>query len=171
VGGEGGTGLGRGGLSASLRSQVSNIQVQRQEKELHLGALLDNDRPNQARVEGVQGDVRRLKNLLSVLERKMTEQVAGEASLAQKTSQIQMAQADLTTADLLMQSALQTLKQLELEASRQVRYLTTSVYPVASENPSYPRSFENTALAFLIFSGIYLMISLTSSILREQVSS
>ncbi len=47
----------------------------------------------------------------------------------------------------------------------------TSVEPVVSEDPSYPRSFENTILAFLIFSGIYLMISLTASILREQVSS
>ena len=33
--------------------------------------------------------------------------------------------------------------------------------------PSYPRAFEDTLLAFLIFSGIYLMVSLTASILRE----
>ena len=56
------------------------------------------------------------------------------------------------------------------EANRQVRYLTTSVNPVAAEDPTYPRKFENTILAFLILSGIYLMISLTASILREQVS-
>ena len=91
--------------------------------------------------------------------------------IARQNSQIQIALADLATADLIMQSALQTLKQTELEASRQVRYLTTSVAPVASEDPSYPRKFENTILAFLVFSGIYLMISLTGSILREQVSS
>ena len=42
---------------------------------------------------------------------------------------------------------------------------------MASEDPSYPRKFENTILAFLIFSGVYLMISLTASILREQVAS
>ena len=52
-----------------------------------------------------------------------------------------------------------------------MRYLTVSVRPVASQDPSYPRAFENTILAFLIFAGIYLMISLTASILREQVSS
>ncbi|GAA6179677.1 capsule polysaccharide transporter [Shimia sp. NS0008-38b] len=159
------------GLIASLRQQISNVQIQLQEKELQLAALEDNTRPNQARLEGVRGDVGRLQSLLSRLESKMTEATAGESSLAQKTAQIQMAQADLATADVLMQSALQTLKQTELEANRQVRYLTTSVEPVASEDPSYPRSFENTVLAFLIFSGIYLMISLTASILREQVSS
>ena len=48
---------------------------------------------------------------------------------------------------------------------------TVSVRPVASQDASYPRAFENTILAFLVFAGIYLMISLTASILREQVSS
>jgi len=159
------------GVIAALRQQISNVQVQLQEKELQLAALLDNSRPNQARVDGVRGDVRRLQNLLDKLETEMTDATEGESSLAAQTAEIQIAQADLATADLIMQSALQTLKQTELEASRQVRYLTTSVEPVASEDASYPRSFENTILAFLIFSGIYLMISLTASILREQVSS
>lgn len=159
------------GLIASLRQQISNVQVQLQEKELQLAALQDNPRPNRARVQGVQGDIRRMQTLLASLEAKMTDATAGDSSLAQKTAQIQMAQADLATSDLLMQSALQTLKQTELEANRQVRYLTTSVTPVASQDPAYPRAFENTILAFLIFSGIYLMISLTASILREQVSS
>ncbi len=159
------------GVIGSLRSQINNIQIQLQEKELQLAALRDNARPNKARVQGVEGDIRRLRTLLAQLEAKMNEATVGESSLAQKTALIQMAQADLATADVLMQSALQTLKQTELEANRQVRYLTTSVEPVVSEDPSYPRSFENTILAFLIFSGIYLMISLTASILREQVSS
>ena len=159
------------GLIASLRGQVSNVQIQLQEKELQLAALEDNPRPSKARVDGVKGDIRRLSNLLATLESKMNQAAEGETSLAQKTAQIRMAQADLATSDLLWQSALQTLKQTKLEASRQVRYLTTSVHPVASQDPSYPRAFENTILAFLIFSGIYLMISLTASILREQVSS
>ena len=159
------------GLIASLRQQISNVQIQLQEKELQLAALEDNPRPNRARVEGVKGDIRRLEELQAELEAKMTDAAVGDSSLAQKTAQIQMAQADLATADLLMQTALQTLKQTELEANRQVRYLTTSVEPVASQDPSYPRAFEDTILAFLIFSGIYLMISLTASILREQVSS
>ena len=43
--------------------------------------------------------------------------------------------------------------------------------PSAQDEAAYPRAFENTLLAFLIFGGIYLMFSLTASILREQVSS
>jgi capsular polysaccharide transport system permease protein len=82
-----------------------------------------------------------------------------------------MAQADLATRDMMLQSALQQVEQTRMEANRQVRYLTTAVEPVPADTPSYPRKFENTILAFLIFSGIYLMCALTASILREQVSS
>ena len=166
-----GTVLDPEGLIASLRQQISTYEIELQEKQLELTQLLDNARPNAARVEGVRGSVRRLQGVLKALQERMTAAKEGEDSLARKTSQIQIAQADLATADLIMQSALQTLKQTELEASRQVRYLTTSVEPVASQDPSFPRKFENTILAFLVFSGIYLMISLTGSILREQVSS
>jgi capsular polysaccharide transport system permease protein len=159
------------GYIASLRAQINNYEVQLQEKELQLQALLDNRRPNEAKVDGAQGDIRRLKALLDELNSKMTDATTGETSLAEKAARIQMAQADLATADLFLQSALQNEKQTQLEANRQVRYLTTSVNPVAAEDPSYPRKFENTVLAFLILSGIYLMFSLTASILREQVSS
>ena len=166
-----GTVLDPEGLIASLRQQISTYELELQEKQLELTQLLDNARPNQARVDGARGSIRRLEGVLQGLQERMTAARGGEDSLARQNSQIQIALADLATADLIMQSALQTLKQTELEASRQVRYLTTSVAPVASEDPSYPRKFENTILAFLVFSGIYLMISLTGSILREQVSS
>jgi capsular polysaccharide transport system permease protein len=156
---------------AVLRSQISNYETQLQEKQLQLAALNDNPRPNAAKVQGAEGDVRRLKELLAKLNARMTEASDGHDSLAARAASIQLAQADLTTADLFMQTALQTAKEAELQASKQVRYLTVPVRPIAAEDPSYPRAFENTILAFLIFAGIYLMISLTSSILREQVSS
>jgi len=159
------------GVIGSLRSQINNVEVQLQDKQLQLAALLDNARPNQARVDGVQGDTARLEHLLAELNDRMVDASKGENSLAQLSVRIQLAQADLATRDLMLQSALQQVEQTRMEANRQVRYLTTSVQPVASEEASYPRKFEDTILAFLIFSGIYLLFSLTASILREQVSS
>jgi len=58
-----------------------------------------------------------------------------------------------------------------LSTNCQTLYLSISVLPVAPDEAAYPRSFENTLLAFLVFSGIYLLISMTASILREQVSA
>ncbi|MCA0871261.1 capsule biosynthesis protein [Seohaeicola saemankumensis] len=159
------------GVIAALRSQINNIETQLQERQLDLAALLDNTRPNRAKVDGASGDVRRLEELLTQLNQRMVDASKGENSLAQLSVRIQMAQADLATRDMMLQSALQQVEQTRMEAYRQVRYLTISVEPVASEEATYPRKFENTILAFLIFSGIYLMISLTASILREQVTS
>lgn len=156
---------------ASLRQQVNTYELQLQEKRLQLQALLDNTRPNRAKVDGTSGDIRRLEALLADLNAQMTQATEGEGSLAEKAIQIKLAEADLATRDLMLQTALERLEQARRDADSQARYLTTSVEPVASEDPSYPRKFENTILAFLIFGGIYLMISLTASILREQVSS
>ena len=159
------------GEIASIRALINAVELQLQEKELALNSQLTNARPNAARVDALRSEVQLLRNDLDRQNRRLNDATEGQSSLAAMTAQIQMAQADLATADLFLQSALQNEKQTELEANRQVRYLTTSVRPVAPDEPTYPRAFENTILAFLIFSGIYLMISLTASILREQVSS
>ena len=159
------------GVIAALRTQVSEIEARITEKEIELATLLNNQRPNEAKVDGVRGELDILDRELAKLNARMTDVSEGENSLAQLAVRIQMAQADLATRDLILQSTLQQVEETRMEANRQVRYLTLSVAPVASEEPSYPRAFENTVLAFLVFAGIYLMVSLTASILREQVSS
>lgn len=156
---------------ASLRATITNYETIMIEKELELSALLDNPRPNPAKVDGVQGDMRRINLQLVKLNNRMSKSTDGEVSLAQQAVALQLAQADLANSDINLQAANAVLDQARTEAGRQVRYLTIAVDPVASEEPSYPRSFENTLLAFLILGGIYMMISLTASILREQVSS
>ncbi|WP_299561546.1 capsule biosynthesis protein [uncultured Sulfitobacter sp.] len=156
---------------AAIRSQITNYETLLIEKQLELAALLDNARPNRAKVEGAQGDVRRLQNQLDQLNGRMSSATEGTNSLAKQAVTLQLAQADLVNADANLQLAQTGMEQARVEAGRQVRYLTVAVRPVASEEPSYPRKFENTILAFLIFAGIYLMFSLTASILREQVTS
>ncbi|MEH6646094.1 capsule biosynthesis protein [Sulfitobacter sp.] len=156
---------------AAVRTQITNYETLLIEKQLELAALLDNARPNSAKVEGAQGDVRRLEFALSQLNDRMSNATEGHNSLAKQAVTLQLAQADLVNADTNLQLAQTGLEQARTEAGRQVRYLTVAVRPVPSEEPSYPRKFENTILAFLIFAGIYLMFSLTASILREQVTS
>ena len=122
-------------------------------------------------MDGTRGDVRRLNEQLSKLDDKLNKATQGDDSLAQRAVELQLAQADLVAADAVLQAAQTAMDQARTEAGRQVRYLTVAVRPVPPDEASYPRKFENTILAFLIFSGIYLLCSLTASILREQVSS
>ena len=156
--------------SASVMGQISGFETQLAEKRLQLQQLLDNPTPNAARVSGARGDIARLENLIAGLRAPLTAANGGTASLARISAELRMAQVDLETRTKMMQESLQQLESARIEANRQVRYLSTGVNPIPPDEASYPRAFENTLLAFLVFSGIYLMLSLTASILREQVS-
>ncbi len=154
-----------------VMNQITTFEVQLAEKQLQLSQLLDNSRPNAARVSGVEGDIERLETLIASLRAQLTSTQSGQGSLAQTTSQLRIAEVELETRTLMMQESLQLLESARIEASRQARYLSVGVQPTPPDEPAYPRVFENTMLAFLVFAGIYLMASLTASILREQVSS
>ncbi len=156
--------------SQALMTQVTAFETQLQEKRLQLQQLLDNARPNQARVDGVRGDIRRLETLIAELRGQLTSSTQSNGSLARISGELRLAETDLQTRQLLMTQALQQMETARIEANRQTRYLSMAVNPIAPDEPTYPRAFENTILAFLIFGGIYLMFSLTASILREQVS-
>lgn len=157
--------------TSSIMTQVSTFETQLQQKKLQLQQLLDNDRPNQARVEGTQGDIRRLEALIAGLRAQLTQANEGADSLARITAELRMAEVDLATRQAMASAAIQALEAARVEANRQVRYLSLSSRPVAPDEPTYPRKFENTFLAMLIFSGIYLIASLTAAVLREQVSA
>lgn len=159
------------GEIASIRGLVTNVATQLQEKQLALNIQLNNIRPNQSRVDALESEISVLRAELVKQKNRLNKATEGEDSLASQTADIKMAEADVLTADMILQAALETKRQSEIEANKQVRYMTVNSPPVQSEDPSYPKIFENTVLAFLIFAGIYLMISLTASILREQVSS
>ena len=108
---------------------------------------------------------------ISTLRSRLTQGVGGGKSLAQVQSELLVAQADVQTRQLLLSQSLQSMETARTDANRQVRYLSVSVSPVPPDEATYPRAFENTMVALLIFAGIYLMVSMTAAILREQVSA
>ncbi|KAJ56368.1 capsule biosynthesis protein [Actibacterium mucosum KCTC 23349] len=156
---------------SALMGQISTFELQLREKRLQLQQLLDNARPNQARVNGVEGDIARLETLIEELRSSLTQSSQGTDSLARVAAELRIAEADLANRQLMQQAATQQMETARIEANRQSRYLSRGVDPVAPDEATYPRAFENTLMAFLIFGGIFLMISMTASILREQVSA
>lgn len=150
--------------------QIGTIETQLREERLRLDELLANRRPNQTRVDIARSRIAQLDQELARLREGLTDAGTDAASLARVTAELGVAQMDLQTRQLLLQQAAQQLETARIEANRQVRYLSTSRPPVPPDQPTYPKAFENTVLAFLIFGAIYLMISLTVAILREQVS-
>lgn len=149
-------------------TQIAAVEGELREARSALDRLLSNARPQAARVDVARGNVTRLEDQLATLRGGLTQSRSDDGSLARATAELQVAQQDLTTRQLLLQQAAQQFETARIEANRQVRYLSTPVPPIAPDEATHPRAFQNTVLAFLIFAGAYLMISLTAAILREQ---
>jgi len=156
--------------SAAMQ-QISTLETELTQKQLELGQLEANPRPNASRVNGVKGDISRLEGMIAERRRALTESSEARNSLAKITGELRIAEADLLTRQTLLGTAAGQLEAARVEANKQVRYLSLSVAPVPPDEPTYPKAAQNTIVAFLIFAGIYLMLSLTASILREQVSA
>ncbi|WP_102223221.1 capsule biosynthesis protein [Acidimangrovimonas sediminis] len=154
-----------------VTAQIQALDQQLTQNKLNLQEMLANPNPTQARVDPLKRRIANIEDQIKTLRARMTENTSSGTSLATVQSDLLGAQADVQTRQLMLSQALQSLETARIEANRQVRYLSLSVSPVAPDKPSYPRAFENTLVAFLIFAGLYLMVSMTVSILREQVSA
>ena len=155
--------------AASLRGQISSLEQQILEKQIELSSLLDNLRPNKSRVDGVKSDIKRLNFQKAEKEAEMMAPLESGLTLAELLSRIQMAQQDLATRDMMFQTSLEEVRSKRAEASAQSLFVELSVEPIAAQDASYPRVFEDTLIVLFIMSGIYLLISITGSILREQL--
>ncbi|MEF9605024.1 capsule biosynthesis protein, partial [Paracoccus sp. PXZ] len=154
-----------------IMGHIAELERQLAEKRLELGQLKSNLRPNASRVAGVEGDIGRLQEMLAQTRSQLTEGNNARGSLATISGEIRIAESELLTRQELLATAAAQMETARIEANKQVRYLSLSVAPVPPDEATYPKAFQNTIVAFLVFSGIYLMLSLTASILREQVSS
>ena len=106
------------GEIANIRSLIGSAELQLQEKQLALNTQLSNARPNQARVEALRGEIEGLEAELRKQNARLTDATAGSSSLAAQAAAIQIAQADLATADMVLQSALES-KRLSEDRSQQ----------------------------------------------------
>jgi len=159
------------GETSARTAQISALETERQQLQLSLQERLGVTRPNEAQVNALRSQIASIENLINDLRSEMTAATETGTSLASKNTELRLAEENYTFQTLMVQAALQQMESAQIEANRQVRYLSMGVEPVAPDEATYPRAFENTAVAFLIFAGIYLMLSLTASILREQVTS
>lgn len=159
------------GESASLLSRITTLETQLDQFNIELQSLLANARPNQARVDGTRQQISLLEEQVANLRGQMTSATGETTSLAETNAYLREAEENYQFQIAIVQQALTMMETARLEANRQVRYLSLGVEPIAPDEASYPRAFENTVVAFLLFAGFYLMISLTVAILREQVSN
>ncbi|MEM9755842.1 MAG: capsule biosynthesis protein [Pseudomonadota bacterium] len=156
---------------STVFQQITTLELELQQERLRLSELLSVERPNETRVLVTRQNIARLEEIIAELRDGLTTAEGDQVSLARISSELIVAQADMETRQVMLAQALQQMETARIEANRQSLYLSISVFPVAPDEAAYPKPFENTLLTLLVFSGIYLLLSMTASILREQVSA
>lgn len=154
-----------------ITAQIGALDTQLTTDRLSLEQMLSNAEPNQARMDPLKRRIATVEAEIASLRGRMTQDGENGPSLAQVQSDLLVAQADVQTRQMLLSQSLTAMETARVEANRQTRYLSVSVNPVAPDETTYPRAFENTVVALLVFTGIYLMVAMTVAILREQVSA
>lgn len=153
-----------------VTSQISALDAQLLQERLALAQIQANAEPNQARMDPVKARIQTLEDEIAKLRAGLTEGQGDDPSLASVQSNLAMATAEVATRQLMLAQATTAMETSRIEAQRQTRYLELAVRPIAPDTPAYPKAFEDTFVVMLIFLGIYLMVSMTIAILREQVS-
>ena len=153
-----------------VTTQIATLNSQMTQEQLSLAQMRANPAPNKARMDPVIQRIATLQSQIDLMRQKLTEGGSAGPSIASVQSELLVAQAEVATRQIMLAQATTAMETSRIEANRQTRYLSVSVDPVAPDDPTYPRAFENTLVVMLIFGGIYLMISMTIAILREQIS-
>jgi capsular polysaccharide transport system permease protein len=154
-----------------ITSQIGQLEGQLTADRLSLAQMEANETPNLARMEPLKRRIATLEGEIALLRAKLVEEDSSGQSLARVQSQLAVAEADAETRQMMLAQSLQSMETARIEANRQARYISLSVAPVAPDEATYPRAFENTMVAMMIFAGIYLLLSMTAAILREQVTA
>jgi capsular polysaccharide transport system permease protein len=154
-----------------ITSQIGALDAQLSQDRLSLAQMESNENPNVARMEPLKRRITTLESEIAILRSKLTENSADGLSIARVQSELFVAQADVETRRALLAKSLEAMETARTAANRQTRYLSISVNPIAADEAAYPRAFENTLVVLLIFAGLYLILSMTAAVLREQVAS
>lgn len=152
-------------------SIVNNLEAQLDGKRLALAEINRNESPNQAQVRAIEQDIEGLKERIAERRASMFTSNDSNDSLARVSGELSIARSNLEMRQLLLQQSLSSLENARIETNRQTRYLSLAVAPVPPDEPTHPKSLENTMLALFLFFGLYIFTSLTVAILREQIGS
>ncbi|MEM9814040.1 MAG: capsule biosynthesis protein, partial [Pseudomonadota bacterium] len=149
---------------------INTLQLQLENRRLELRQLLANPRPNQSRADVLRAEIVGYESRINELRAELTQPDGSSTSLAGITAELRLAELELATKQIILEEAISGAEAAQIKADQQTRYISVGVAPIAPIGATYPRKLENTLLAFIVFSGIYILGSLTYSILREQVS-
>lgn len=151
-------------LIAQYRGQLTEYQVALQQLE-------QNANPNQSRVNGIKRQIEVLENTIDDLTNQGLEVGDSGTSVARLAQQMRIAETRLALATREYEQASINLQQAEAQARSQRQFITPILPPTATYEAVYPKKYMSTLSAFMVFFALYIIISITIEVIREQVSA
>lgn len=125
---------------------------------------------NDPRVQRLIAQVETLTAQIAARQDSVTGSTASRMSLADINAEIERANFEVQAAMAIFSAAIEARETARKDAARQHRYLSVVVAPSIADRSNYPAKGQTVGLAFLICLGVYILASLTISLIREQAS-
>lgn len=155
----------------SLVAQIAAIREQQTQQRLVLMQLESNPNPPSARVNAAKSEISRLQNLIDDLTAEGTAVDNEGQSVARLDQEMRIAETKVALAQQEYEAAVLNLQAAQAEARSQRTFITTSLPPTPTYEPIYPKKFLSSISAFMIFFALYILVSITIEVIREQVSA
>ncbi|MEM7238397.1 MAG: hypothetical protein AAF501_11320 [Pseudomonadota bacterium] len=149
---------------------ISAMEVELEQLTGKLRNLLRVTSDEDPRVQRITNQVATLQDQIAARQEKITGSKGDRQSLADRNTQLQQAEFEVTAAMTIFTATIEAHEAAKQDIVRQHRYLAAIVSPSLPDEARYPKKIQTTALAFLVFLGAYILLSLTFSLIREQAS-
>lgn len=152
-------------------SIIAGMEVKLEEMKGNLASLKRITRDTDPRVTRLEAQIETLRDQINARRARVTgSSQQGARSLADINAELSRAQLDVKAGMTIFTAALEAQQLALAQAARQHRYLSVIAEPSMPDESNYPNKLQLTALAFLCFLGLYIVLSLTISLIREQAS-
>lgn len=161
-----------GEVSAEM-SLIASLEAERERLKTRLATLRRITSEEDPRIAQLNTQIASLTEQIEDRRINVTGNDDGDGdkrSLADINAELERANFSVQSAKAIFASAIEAMEVARKEAARQHRYLAVISQPSLPDRANYPKKLEMTALAFLCFLGIYIVGSLTISLIREQAS-
>lgn len=151
-----------------IQSQLASLEAELSNARLTYASITSNKSPYPARVDAAQQKIAMLEQEISKLRARISGSGEGQ-SVAATASEIAAAELDIETRLEVLRGTIANLEAARADAIKQSRYLAVSVKPLTSDDAVFPDPILNTLATFLSLIGIYLVSSLSISLVRDYM--
>ncbi|MEP3666635.1 MAG: hypothetical protein ABJN42_07865 [Roseibium sp.] len=154
-----------------LSGRMGELEAQLVEARIKVAEMERLKSPNETVLRIAQERVADFERELERVRADVVGSTNGGPTQAAIQGEIALAQGEVEARLAILGQSAQQMEMARLEASKQMRFLSVSVFPGMTDVAAYPEVWKNTGLAFLAIAGLYMAISLMGTVLREQVNS